>query len=802
MSLHIDSRDGDAGNDFALYIDGDLQFDTRDEAVYHESLALPALCLAEAPSDGLRVLICGGGDGLALRECLRFPGMRTVDLVDYDPEIISLARTRFADLNRHAMDDPRASIHVLDAWEYLERPEAKSAYDVVICDFTIPRCEDDTRVFTREWYGRIRNALAPGGVAAINGVSPQSAPEAFWCLRRTVRAAGLSALPYRVCIPSFREQGYGVWAFILAAHRPLRSSDLRRIRCPVETQQADLSKLWRGARFTKAERLLGSSSPVHTLEEKHLLALLLNPGRGSAGSPPPESAPFDLDPLLAAIPVTHPSHSRVMLETLAAQVAGAVRALDIRKLVDELLRRAARLPGKLLEELRRLRVYLRDRLDWLDLPQPWAYRLFAALVIAMTVANAVAPDAAFGKGTGGLGHASMSRGYSGGFGGGRGGPAASGTAGVSGGFGGGRGGFGGPINVSGSGFRSGYGGGRVVDIYGNSYSPRVFIYCGGGYGHYHPYYVVGGGRRPDTAPPPVTSQALFAADDDMMMLDNGDVVITLSDRGYLLIVNGTVSLMSSKIPDPLLPMYAEPNLFKAVVGQLRDQKTGADQAALLRRDWLSWVGWTSALFPTVADDRAEVQHLEDLSKRLDAAAKQSGEAAAGSSPMVAPPNTVEIFAGCVASDDGHVHLRSKDGWYATDGARLWRETDAGPKDETPAPPELTAVLKSVLEKLRKELAADAASDSHDLSQIAADRVQIERDMAEYKRIYTYDANYNGYYEVDYGTESIGVSDAIARSQRDLEDNQRDYDETVASQTKSQADLARIDTALTAFGNGK
>ncbi|HLK61595.1 MAG TPA: hypothetical protein VKU00_33920, partial [Chthonomonadaceae bacterium] len=66
MSLHLDER---ADGGFALYIDGDFQFDTADEALYHESMALPALCLArpQAP-DALRVLICGGGDGLALRE--------------------------------------------------------------------------------------------------------------------------------------------------------------------------------------------------------------------------------------------------------------------------------------------------------------------------------------------------------------------------------------------------------------------------------------------------------------------------------------------------------------------------------------------------------------------------------------------------------------------------------------------------------------------------------------------------------------------------------------------------------------
>ena len=60
MNLHIEEKQN---GEFAFYMDGDLQFDSSDEAIYHESLALPALCLArQAKPNGLRVLICGGGD--------------------------------------------------------------------------------------------------------------------------------------------------------------------------------------------------------------------------------------------------------------------------------------------------------------------------------------------------------------------------------------------------------------------------------------------------------------------------------------------------------------------------------------------------------------------------------------------------------------------------------------------------------------------------------------------------------------------------------------------------------------------
>ena len=253
MSLHLDER---ADGGFALYIDGDFQFDTADEAVYHESLALPALCLTR-PEDprAIRVLICGGGDGLALRECLRYPGVASVDLVDYDQSIVDLARSRFAEVNKQAFDDPRVRVHFRDAWEFVDsidsgtESDKPSRYDVILCDFTVPRTPGHTRIFTREWYAALKTVLAPGGIMAMNAVSPQTAPEAFWCLRRTVRAAGLSSLPYRVCIPSFRAHGYGAWGFILAAKRRLTVNDLHSLECAVPTRQADLTQLWRGARF-------------------------------------------------------------------------------------------------------------------------------------------------------------------------------------------------------------------------------------------------------------------------------------------------------------------------------------------------------------------------------------------------------------------------------------------------------------------------------------------------------------------------------------------------------------------------
>ncbi|MGB8791506.1 MAG: spermidine synthase, partial [Mycobacterium sp.] len=71
------------GNDMRLYLDGGLQFSTRDEYRYTESLVYPAL-----GGRARSVLVLGGGDGLAARELLRQPGIEKIVQVELDPAVV------------------------------------------------------------------------------------------------------------------------------------------------------------------------------------------------------------------------------------------------------------------------------------------------------------------------------------------------------------------------------------------------------------------------------------------------------------------------------------------------------------------------------------------------------------------------------------------------------------------------------------------------------------------------------------------------------------------------------------------
>ena len=199
--------EGLRGDDVRLFLNGDLQFSSRDEARYHEALVHPAMAGRHA-----RVLVLGGGDGLALREVLRHPGVRRAVLVELDPRMIELAREdpRLNELNAGALADPRVSVVRRDAFAWLR--EAAERFDVVIADFPDPDDAATAKLYSLEFYdGLRRRVLAPGGRLVVQAGSPYFAHEAFWSIERTIAAGGLATRPYHVDVPSF-----GDWGFVLA----------------------------------------------------------------------------------------------------------------------------------------------------------------------------------------------------------------------------------------------------------------------------------------------------------------------------------------------------------------------------------------------------------------------------------------------------------------------------------------------------------------------------------------------------------------------------------------------------------
>lgn len=208
---------------FQLFLNGNLQFSSADEYRYHEALVHPAM----SASPGARnILILGGGDGLALREVLKYRDVEAVTLVDLDPKMTGLGVEfpPLAELNRRAFSDPRVRVVNQDAMIWIEG--IRDTFDVAIVDFPDPSSFALGKLYSTRFYRLLRARLAPEATVAIQSTSPLYARQAYWCIVRTLEAVGLQVKPYQTTVPSF-----GVWGFALAKATPFETPS--KITVPV-----------------------------------------------------------------------------------------------------------------------------------------------------------------------------------------------------------------------------------------------------------------------------------------------------------------------------------------------------------------------------------------------------------------------------------------------------------------------------------------------------------------------------------------------------------------------------------------
>ena len=192
-------------DDTRLYINGNLQFSSRDEARYHEALVIPAM---QAAAQHSRVLILGGGDGLAAREVLKYPKVQQVTLVDLDPDMTRTFQTaaKLVALNQNALNHPKLRVINDDAAQWLQHTAAQ--FDVIIIDLPDPSNFALGKLYSVPMYRLVARHLAAGGKLVVQSTSPYFAPHAYWSVVATLEAAGLKTAPYHVYVPSFGEWGY------------------------------------------------------------------------------------------------------------------------------------------------------------------------------------------------------------------------------------------------------------------------------------------------------------------------------------------------------------------------------------------------------------------------------------------------------------------------------------------------------------------------------------------------------------------------------------------------------------------
>lgn len=198
-----------------LYLDGHLQFAGSDEHRYHESLIHPLMSIGESPR---KILVLGGGDGLAIREILKYPTVESVDLVDIDPEMTSLSRTLgpIRRLNCDSLDDHRVRVIHADAFNFVREAyvdAGQAVYDHIAIDLPDPHNEALSKLYSKEFYGLVKRILTDRGAFVTQSASPLITREAYWSIASTIREAGFDVASFHVPLNSF-----GEWGFQLATH--------------------------------------------------------------------------------------------------------------------------------------------------------------------------------------------------------------------------------------------------------------------------------------------------------------------------------------------------------------------------------------------------------------------------------------------------------------------------------------------------------------------------------------------------------------------------------------------------------
>jgi len=195
------------------YINGAIQFDSIDEHRYHESLVHPVMMQTKKHEN---ILIIGGGDGMALREVLKYDDVKNITLVDLDPAMTKLFKENptLSKLNDNAYDNELVKVVNQDAWKFIET--ATVLYDVIILDLPDPNNISLSRLYSKSFYKILNNQLSRGGAMVTQASSPLFTRKAFWSIYETMKSTGLEAKAYHTYVPSF-----GDWGFVMASKFPI-----------------------------------------------------------------------------------------------------------------------------------------------------------------------------------------------------------------------------------------------------------------------------------------------------------------------------------------------------------------------------------------------------------------------------------------------------------------------------------------------------------------------------------------------------------------------------------------------------
>lgn len=251
------------GKDYRLFLNGNLQFSSRDEYRYHEALVHPAMSALNNPQN---VLVLGGGDGMAVREILKYPSVQKICLVDLDKRMTDLFSQPglLTKLNSGSLADPRVSVINQDAYVWLR--SCKQQFDFIVVDFPDPSNYSLGKLYSDTFYKALKSVMKPDGLLVIQSTSPYYAKNSYWCVVNTLASIGLCTTPYHAYVPSF-----GDWGYVIASQLPFKSANkypegLRYLSSEAFAQMLHFPKDMQPT--VKLVNKLNNQTLVHTFESE------------------------------------------------------------------------------------------------------------------------------------------------------------------------------------------------------------------------------------------------------------------------------------------------------------------------------------------------------------------------------------------------------------------------------------------------------------------------------------------------------------------------------------------------------
>ncbi|MDR3616919.1 MAG: hypothetical protein P4L53_25400 [Candidatus Obscuribacterales bacterium] len=796
MSLLYNTRkDGSS----VLFIDGDLQFDTRDEAVYHESLVFPALSVLQKrrpPQATFKGLILGGGDGLVAREMLKSNCFDNIMVAEYDASVVALTRAKLSQLSNNSFADPRIDLQIGDCRNFIDYAIADGAqFDLIIADLTVPQSLDAASLHSINFYEKIGQILKHDSVFATNALSPTKYPDAYWCIYNSIRSAKIYPRPYRIAMPSFQAEGYGPdWGFFLASPAPIGKSEIGvDFEFPESNTQLknaeQMQRLFHFPTFIAARRELslpaGANSDIllHYLSKANEENVAHQTDWNSLDFSIDATAiprvdlgdqvlPHDVCTLLKEsidkdtvfeqiidlMPSLQRDQTKEMVGAFLLNPARFLQAIDLPALIDRLIARAEELPRKLLAELKELRIKLEELAGDYERLLQLGLKVVTIATLVVIVGNLLSPDAVYGKGSSGGGtygtFASDAHGFS---------QLSHTKMDVS---------SSEPELATGMGFRSRQASSMCLDETGTAYPTRSYRYYGGYRSRYyygrHRYVSSEKRDAGDARRRLETSHGVFRLSPEADVLEDGRVAIQLTDAAYLFLEPDATTVIDSQTGEPIMDLSADPAQLWRISKELSRQKTGIVNSLAGKQEWINWVDWLGFM-PWRDDDLTEMKNLFDMSDRLSAAQKRLNSDSSTPPPLFTPPvaDAIEVINTIWLMPDGRsVFVWLPENKFAyMNGTNWYSDPQLTKPITTPAfSPKFKNVVKGLLLKENKEQDSTKQSLMRDLNYAQADMTSLQRDKADYQAC----SSDTGMGEnVDYGSTQIPLGQAIIKTDNDI-----------------------------------